>query len=188
MSTSRRTAQQQQEQETKDQFEVFAPETKDQFIPASSEAAYTDELPEGSQDAGDFKTPENHLEVLAPDFDLDTYLSRAENSEQYATDLTARAEFISMEAWPSGEKRSYLLKGFEMVSITNKVTAEVENYEAARLVARDRSEWLTSNKMLVNNLRKVEVLPCAVVITYTGKVKGKNGFSYHNFKVLAFDK
>ena len=129
------------------------------------------------------KAPPVDLDTIMPedlenDDVFDSIISQVEAKSKAGTLTEVTAGYLNFDDWKENEERPFVF--LRMTTFTNPETGEVQ--DAVMLVDKERGSWITGSAILVQALRKVEKIPCGVMIKKYAKIAGKR---YHNVRVWA---
>lgn len=127
---------------------------------------------------GKVVTTENLMPAhLEDDTILDGIFKMAMKKSAEGTLQELTSDYLNFDDFSDGEKRPFIFLG--MTEFKNPETGEAQ--EAVRLMSEERKTYITGSVILVNALKKVDKIPCGVVILKDKKTAGKK---YHNVRVF----
>ena len=133
-------------------------------------------ISQGAQGAAD----DLNMEALENDEVLDKLFDTVEGKKaNQGQELTS--DYLDLNTFQDHEERNYIFTG--MTTFTKPDTGEV--IPAVNLLSKERKNYICASTLIVQSLRKVEKLPCAVRIQVNGKKKGQKG-SYFDVRVFVF--
>lgn len=134
-----------------------------------------EKLPAAQLEVEAIPAPENRLEMLNDDFNLEGFFKHmAENEGQEVT-----GNYLKLSDFKIGEKNLFIYTGATTIEVDgNKL-------DAVQLIAENRQRYVTAAAVVVSACRKIETTPCGLCIIVDGKTRGTKG-EYYNARVFTY--
>jgi hypothetical protein len=137
-----------------------------------------------SKEVAKIEHPVNEIQISAERVqDLGLLLSDEVFESSQGVEITST--YMKSEDWNKDVPVKVIVDGFTTIEGTiNGVTTDVEAVTFyAKSEEGEPKKYLSAASVLVSAFKKVPKIPCAAIITYTGKKKGSSGTPYDDFSV-----
>lgn len=155
---------------------MFNEKTKKQ-VPADNEAGEKKEVSTTSKNVD--------VAMLMPhdlgDEDvLDNVFNQLEDGKTKRTLSEVTSDYLRLEDLNEGRDYPFIFTGMGRMSIVDKNTGEEKEIEVVNLLSKERQSLSCGAAVVVSALKKVDKIPCGIIISVTGKKPGKD---YYNARV-----
>lgn len=118
---------------------------------------------------------------LGDDEVLDNVFEQLNEGMAKRTLSEATSDYLRLEDFKDKEERKYVFLNISKMEIEDKNTGEMKEIEVAQLLDEGRQRLSCGAAVVVSSLKKVDKIPCGIVIRVEGKKPGKD---YYNARVF----
>lgn len=118
---------------------------------------------------------------LGDDQVLDNVFEQLKEGMIKKTLTEATSDYLRLEDFKDKEERRYIFLNISKMEIENKNTGETKEIEVAQLLDENRQRLCCGAAVVVSSLKKVDKIPCGIIIRVEGKRPGKD---YYNARVF----